>query len=57
MSQGGCFVNTANAAPVGEVVQVLLQLPGEAECKLQARVVWSQPVSSSPRSSALPVSA
>ena len=42
VSQGGCFVNTAKAAPVGEIVQVLLQLPGEAECKLQARVVWSQ---------------
>src|ERR671939_322709 len=42
VSQGGCFVNTANAAPVGETVQVLLQLPGEAECKLRARVVWSQ---------------
>ncbi len=28
---------------VDDVVQVLLQLPGEAECKLQARVVWSQP--------------
>jgi uncharacterized protein (TIGR02266 family) len=43
VSQGGCFVNTKTAAPVGEVVQVLLQLPGETECKLQARVVWSQP--------------
>ena len=43
VSQGGCFVNTNNAAPIGEVVQVLLQLPGESECKLQARVVWSQP--------------
>jgi uncharacterized protein (TIGR02266 family) len=43
VSQGGCFVNTNIAAPVGDVVHVLLQLPGEAECKLQARVVWSQP--------------
>ena len=43
MSQGGCFVNTNIAAPVDDVVQVLLQLPGEGECKLQARVVWSQP--------------
>ena len=43
VSQGGCFVNTNVAAPVGDVVQVLLQLPGETECKLQARVVWSQP--------------
>jgi uncharacterized protein (TIGR02266 family) len=43
VSQGGCFVNTNIAAPVDDVVQVLLQLPGEAECKLQARVVWSQP--------------
>ena len=43
VSQGGCFVNTPITAPVDDVVQVLLQLPGEAECKLQARVVWSQP--------------
>ena len=43
VSQGGCFVNTNIAAPVDDVVQVLLQLPGEGECKLQARVVWSQP--------------
>jgi uncharacterized protein (TIGR02266 family) len=43
VSQGGCFVNTHTAAPVGARVQVLLQLPGEPECKLQARVVWSQP--------------
>jgi uncharacterized protein (TIGR02266 family) len=44
ISQGGCFVNTNLAPPVDDVVQVLLQLPGEAEeCKLQARVVWSQP--------------
>jgi len=43
VSQGGCFVNTNIAAPVGDVVQILLQLPGEGECKLQARVVWSQP--------------
>jgi len=42
ISQGGCFVNTNNPAPIDDVVQVLLQLPGEAECKLQARVVWSQ---------------
>jgi uncharacterized protein (TIGR02266 family) len=44
ISQGGCFVNTNLAPPVDDVVQVLLQLPGEAEeCKLHARVVWSQP--------------
>jgi len=43
VSRGGCFVNTHTALPVGEAVHVLLQLPGEPECKLQGRVVWSQP--------------
>ena len=31
------------APPVGERVSVLLQLPGQPECKLFGRVVWSQP--------------
>ena len=43
VSEGGCFVNSPLAPPVGERVSVLLQLPGQPECKLFGRVVWSQP--------------
>ncbi len=43
VSQGGCFVNAHTAPPLGATVSVLLQLPGEPECKLRGRVVWSQP--------------
>jgi uncharacterized protein (TIGR02266 family) len=44
VSRGGCFVNALNAPPIGSPVGILLQLPGEPECKLHGRVVWSQPV-------------
>ena len=43
VSEGGCFVNSPLAPPVGEHVSVLLQLPGQPECKLFGRVVWAQP--------------
>lgn len=43
VSEGGCFVNSPVAPPVGEIVSVLLQLPGQPECKVRGRVVWSQP--------------
>jgi uncharacterized protein (TIGR02266 family) len=43
ISAGGCFVNSPAAPPVGNVVSILLQLPGEPECKLNGRVIWSQP--------------
>jgi uncharacterized protein (TIGR02266 family) len=46
VSEGGCFVNSPLAPPVGERVSVLLQLPGQPECKLFGRVVWSQPAGS-----------
>jgi len=42
VSEGGCFVNSPVAPPVDERVSVLLQLPGQPECKLFGRVVWSQ---------------
>jgi uncharacterized protein (TIGR02266 family) len=43
ISAGGCFVNSPKAPPVGNIVSVLLQLPGQPECKLHGRVIWSQP--------------
>jgi uncharacterized protein (TIGR02266 family) len=43
ISAGGCFVNSPAAPPVGNVVSILLQLPGQPECKLHGRVIWSQP--------------
>jgi uncharacterized protein (TIGR02266 family) len=43
LSSGGVFVNSHSAPPVGTPVTVLLQLPGEDECKLTGRVAWSQP--------------
>ena len=43
LSAGGVFVNSQGAPPVGTKVTVLLQLPGESECKLNGRVAWSQP--------------
>jgi len=43
VSEGGCFINSPVAPPVGERVSVLLQLPGQPECKLFGRVVWAQP--------------
>jgi len=42
LSTGGVFVNSSGAPPVGTPVSVLLQLPGETECKLQGRVAWTQ---------------
>jgi len=41
VSQGGCFVNTKIAAPVGEVVQVCCSSPARRSAS-SARVVWSQ---------------
>jgi uncharacterized protein (TIGR02266 family) len=43
ISAGGCFVNSPKAPPVGNVVSILLQLPGQPECRLNGRVIWSQP--------------
>jgi uncharacterized protein (TIGR02266 family) len=42
ISAGGCFVNSPHAPPVGNLVSILLQLPGQPECKLNGRVIWSQ---------------
>ncbi len=43
LSAGGVFVNSQHAPPKGTPVQVLLQLPGLCECKLNGRVAWAQP--------------
>lgn len=43
LSSGGVFVNSQSGPPVGTKVTVLLQLPGESECKLHGRVAWLQP--------------
>ena len=42
LSTGGVFVNSHHAPPIGTRVQVLLQLPGHNECKLNGRVAWAQ---------------
>ena len=42
LSAGGVFVNSHHAPAIGTPVQVLLQLPGHSECKLNGRVAWAQ---------------
>jgi uncharacterized protein (TIGR02266 family) len=47
LSVGGVFVNAPDvairAAQEGATVGVLLQLPGQAECKLKGRIAWARP--------------
>ncbi len=42
LSLGGVFVNAPAVAPQDTPVDVLLQLPGQPECKLKGRVAWSR---------------
>jgi uncharacterized protein (TIGR02266 family) len=42
LSVGGVFVNSQHCARIGSRVTVLLQLPGNVECKLAGRVAWTQ---------------
>ncbi len=42
LSLGGVFVNAPAGAPQGTAVDVLLQLPGQPECKLKGRVAWAR---------------
>jgi uncharacterized protein (TIGR02266 family) len=42
LSLGGVFVNAPSGAPQGAPVDVLLQLPGQPECKLKGRVAWAR---------------
>lgn len=41
LSLGGVFVNAQSVLPAGAHVDVLLQLPGQGECKLRGRVAWA----------------
>ena len=47
LSIGGVFVNAPDAAvkaaKEGLGVDVLLQLPGQPECKLKGRIAWARP--------------
>ena len=47
LSDGGVFVNAPDAAvkaaKEGAGVDVLLQLPGQPECKLKGRIAWARP--------------
>lgn len=47
LSIGGVFVNAPDAAVTaakeGLGVDVLLQLPGQPECKLKGRIAWARP--------------
>ena len=47
LSAGGVFVNAPDvavkAAKEGAGVDVLLQLPGQPECKLKGRIAWARP--------------
>lgn len=47
LSVGGVFVNAPDAAvkaaKEGAGVDVLLQLPGQPECKLKGRIAWARP--------------
>ena len=47
LSIGGVFVNAPDAAvkaaKEGVSVDVLLQLPGQPECKLKGRIAWARP--------------
>ena len=42
LSLGGVFVNAPAITPLDTPVDVLLQLPGQPECKLKGRVAWSR---------------
>ena len=46
LSVGGVFVNAPDtaivAAPAGAAVDILLQLPGQPECKLKGRIAWAR---------------
>lgn len=45
LSEGGVFVNAPGAPPaakLGASVDILLSLPGQAECKLKGKVVWAK---------------
>ena len=44
LSPGGVFVNAQSAPPVDTAVDILLQLPGQPECKLRGRVAWTKQV-------------
>jgi uncharacterized protein (TIGR02266 family) len=42
LSLGGVFVNAQTAPPVDTQVEILLHLPGQAECKIRGRVAWTK---------------
>lgn len=45
LSTGGVFVNAPGepkGARMGAAVEILLQLPGQPECKLKGKVVWAK---------------
>jgi uncharacterized protein (TIGR02266 family) len=42
LSNGGVFVNAPAVLPQSTPVDVLLQLPGQSECKLKGRVAWTR---------------
>ena len=46
LSSGGVFVNAPDAAvaaaKAGAGVDILLQLPGQPECKLKGRIAWAR---------------
>jgi uncharacterized protein (TIGR02266 family) len=42
LSPGGVFVNTQRVLPLDTPLEILLQLPGQPECKLRGRVAWSK---------------
>ena len=45
LSEGGVFVNAPGAPPgakLGASVEILLQLPGQTECKLKGKVMWAK---------------
>jgi uncharacterized protein (TIGR02266 family) len=44
LSPGGVFVNAQATPPVDTLVELLLQLPGQSECKLKGRVAWTKDV-------------
>jgi uncharacterized protein (TIGR02266 family) len=42
LSPGGVFVNAGKLLPLDTRLEILLQLPGQPECKLRGRVAWSK---------------
>ncbi|GAC1346320.1 MAG: hypothetical protein NVSMB23_23750 [Myxococcales bacterium] len=42
LSPGGVCVNAQRTLPLDTQVDILLQLPGQPECKLRGRVAWSK---------------